>query len=234
MRNHKEQGRFSGFERTGTRPVWKVWTGSTRGAVRFAGMTAREAARHYRRLEEFERQTRQPGRQNGALGRNGLAVARAFLFRFLNHRTGQLDPSYETIARAAAISPSSVHRGLRALRAAGVLDWVRRCTERLDEAGRYCLEQVSNAYGFRPLAQWLGYRTAPAAPPPEPGTWGDHPCGTREPLTEAVAAGVDMPLLTKARLLEGDPANPLAMALARLGRTLAGDRQDKALPGLSA
>ena len=30
-------------------------------------------------------------------------------------------------------------------------------------------------------------REPPEAPPPQPGTWGDHPCGMRDPLTEADA-----------------------------------------------
>jgi len=93
-------------------------------------MTPREAAELY-----GERQTRGPGRQDGALGRNGLAVLWALLFRFLNYRTGELDPSYEAVADQACISPRSVARGLKSLRAAGSLNWLRRCTP-IIEAGR--------------------------------------------------------------------------------------------------
>jgi hypothetical protein len=48
-------------------------------------------------------------------------------------------------ARAACISVRSVARGLRKLKAAGVLNWQRRCSEGRDQAGRWRLEQDTNA-----------------------------------------------------------------------------------------
>jgi hypothetical protein len=50
----------------------------------------------------------------------------ALLFDFINYRTGALYPSWAAIAEAACISESSVGRGLAKLKAAGVLNWLRR------------------------------------------------------------------------------------------------------------
>lgn len=169
-----------------------------------------------------ERQTREPGRQDGALGRNGPAVLRALLFRFLNYRTGQLDPSYEAIADQACISPRTVARGLKSLREAGLLNWLRRCTP-IIETGRCVLEQLSNAYAPLPVSQWRGYRPSfKRAPPPAP-----HPdtCGAHSRLPDALAAAViarreSGPGRAVLRELESDPTNPVAKALARLGRAL--------------
>jgi len=70
--------------------------------------------------------------QDGAIGRNSLAVARALIYGFLNWKTGRLDPSHQEIAKRANIAPRSVARGLDALRRAGVVEWVRRCVETTD------------------------------------------------------------------------------------------------------
>ena len=164
---------FPGFEQS-TRAPWPVWKGSaniTKSKVKPPpAMTRQDAARYYQQLEAFEGRTRLPGRQDGALGRNGLAVARAFLWRFLNWRTGRLDPSYDEIAKAANISPRSVARGIQALRRAGVLEWVQRCIETTDKAGRFALAQISNLYAFRAVARWIGFtaedQATPAEPPP--------------------------------------------------------------------
>jgi len=198
------------------------WSDSTTKPAKWQRMTKDAAKEIYRQAEDFERQTRQPGRQDGAIGRNGLAVLRALIFGFLNYKTGQLDPGYESIAKRGCISERSVARGLVKLKAAGVLNWVKRCTP-IIEAGRCILEQLSNAYALLPVSQWRGYRPTPKhSPPPrpEPGTWGDHP-----PLPDAITAA----LIERREggtgrgfidALESDPGNPLANALARFGRAL--------------
>jgi hypothetical protein len=89
--------------------------------------TQAPGVRLYHKARRFERRTRQAGRQDGALGRNGLAVRHALLFDFLNYNSGQLDPAYATIAKQACISVRSVARGLVNLKVAGVLNWLRRC-----------------------------------------------------------------------------------------------------------
>lgn len=217
---------------TPTHAVWPVWANSARHQVKPPKpATKAEAVRLWHRLREFERQTRRPGRQDGTVTRNGLAVAHALIFDFLNHRTGRLDPAYETIARKAAISIRSVARGLQALKAAGVLAWVRRCVEVMRD-GRYSLEQESNLYHLQPVTAWRGYDAPREAPAPEAGTWGDHPCGIRDALTEAVAdIRQGAAVLTTLKQLENDPRNPLAAALARLGRAIEAHPLPECQPG---
>ena len=202
-----------------TRSPYRCRKDSTTKPVRFAPMTRQEAARLYQQAERMECATRRPGRQDGAIGRNGLAVLRAFLFGFINHKTGQLDPSHAAIARKAAISVRSVIRGLKALRTAGLVNWVRRCIEAVRD-GRFSLEQETNAYAVLPASQWAG--AAPPCPVPDPGTWGEHP-----PLPDSItAACLDIKAGASSRAilaaLESDPADSLANALARFGKAVAG------------
>ncbi len=206
-----------------TYAAWPVWKDSARAEVKFQPMPRRRAARLYHDARRFERQTRAPGRQDGAIGRNGLAILHALIFDCLNYVSGRLDPSYATIARLANISVRSVARGLAKLKAAGVLNWVRRCIERVLD-GRFTLEQETNAYAVLPASQWRGYAPPPPPPPPAPGTWGDHPA-LPDMLTQAVAeqkcGGSPQNVLS---LLEADPTDALALSLARLGRTLFGPK----------
>ena len=180
---------------------WPVWRDSVAGPVRYAPLP--------------KRQTRQPGRQDGAIGRNGLAVLHALLFDFLNYASGRLDPSYGRIAEKAAISVRSVARGLVQLRAAGVLNWLRRCREDHDASGRFQLRQESNAYAVLPARQWRGYLAPPDPPPPDPATW------AAPPLPDVIEQAFGMsnagagPAAVLQRLKD-DPSDKVAMALAGL------------------
>jgi hypothetical protein len=196
-----------------------VWSGSIGAPVKFQPLAKREAARRYHQARRFERQTRQPGKQDGMISRNGLAVLHSLLFDFLNHRSGRLDPGYAAIARAANISVRSVARGLRKLKEAGVINWLRRCSSALDEAGRFTLMQQSNAYSVCPSSQWKGYSEPPPVFP-EAGTWGEHRCGERDPLAEAFAArrqGASTLAMLRG-LDEADAGEGVDGALLRLGR----------------
>ena len=197
---------------------WPVWSDSTRRPVKFAALPKRQAVKLFHKARRFERQTRTPGRQDGALGRNGLAVLHALLFDFLNYASGRLDPAYAKIAEKACISVRSVARGLVSLRAAGVLDWVRRCREGRDDLGRFRLEQESNAYGVRPASQWKGFHEPPAPPAPHPTAWGAVP--PLPPVTDQAAADRAAGGSWEAQLtvLESDPGDKLGAVLARWGR----------------
>jgi hypothetical protein len=199
-----------------------VWRDSTTDDVKFSPMPKKAAAKLYHRARAFERRTRQPGKQDGALGRNGLAVLHALIFDFLDFRTGRLDPSYEAIARKACICIRSAARGLQALKLAGVLNWLRRCTATFKD-GRCVLDQDTNAYAILPSSQWLGYIEPSEAPAPQSGTWGDHPCGMREPLIEAdIERRTGTGMAAVIRQLELDEPRSLGAALASLGRTMLG------------
>lgn len=198
------------------------WSESTTADVRFHPLPKKQAVKLWHRARDFERRTRQPGKQDGALGRNGLAVLHALIFDFLDFRTGQLDPAQKTIAQKAGISPRSAARGLANLKLSGVLNWLRRCKESFT-GGRFTLEQETNAYAILPSSQWRGYVEPPEAPPPQSGTWGDHPCGMRDPLIEANIErrnGTDPEAVI--RQLELGERGSVAAALAGLGRAVFG------------
>src|SRR3954470_20517447 len=82
---------------------WPVWRDSTTKAVKFMPLSKKKAVKIFHKARAFERQTRQKGKQDGALGRNGLLVLHTLIFDCLNYATGRLDPALETIARKAAI-----------------------------------------------------------------------------------------------------------------------------------
>jgi Winged helix-turn-helix DNA-binding len=200
---------------------WPVWHDSTTKEVKFQPMAKKQAAKTWHKARRFERQSRKAGRQDGALGRNGIAILQVLLFDFLNYASGALYPSYAAIAEKANISLSSVWRGLKKLKEAGVVNWLRRCGEEWID-GRFTLRQDTNAYAVLPPSQWIGYSVPPPAPPPEAGTWGDHP-----PLPSALGLAVIVgreggDLTARIAALESDDSDPLARALAGLGRAMRG------------
>jgi hypothetical protein len=205
------------FARTAS-AVWPVWRDSTSKQVKFQPLPKKKAVRLYHEARRFERQTRtKKGHQDGALGRNGLAVLHTLIFDFLNFASGALYPSIASIAHAAGISPRSASRGLVKLKASGVVNWLRRCVEDWQD-GRFVLRQETNAYAILPASQWRGYAPEPQPPAPQSGTWGDHP-----PLPDALTlacreAAQGLPAMV--RELEADESDTLAATLARLGRRI--------------
>jgi hypothetical protein len=205
-----------GIDSPKTYAAWPVWHDSTPADVKFHPLPKKKAVRIYHEAREFERRTRQRGRQDGALGRNGLAVLHAMIFDFLNFASGRLDPGYAEIARMANISKRSAARGLAALKRCGVLNWVRRCENFIDATGRYCRAQLTNAYGIIPPSLWRGFTPTPEAPPPQPGTWGDHP-----PLPDQITLATDELHYGARRtaLAMLDAGDDLARALASFARS---------------
>jgi AraC-like DNA-binding protein len=211
------------FSTTKTFAPHPVWAGSVREA-RFAPLSKRDAVRAYHDARRFERQTRTAGRQDGRIGRNGLAVLHALIFDCLNFRTGRLDPSYETLARLACLSVRSVARGLAKLRSAGVLSWLNRVRLVQGPEGGAILEQDTNAYGICPTGHWKGYRAPVDPPKPEHGTAGEHPPlaagidAAAEAIRDGAAYGRTVPPETIISALESD-SDPLSRAMAALART---------------
>lgn len=209
----------------------RVWKNSARAEVKFRPLadnpreSRRRAARLWHDARRFERQTRKHGKQDGAIGRNGLACLQALLFDFFSHVNGRLDPSYETLARAANISIRSAARGLQALKAAGLLHWERRQHGEMRD-GRWCIVQETNAYGVLLQSMWRGFRRAPEASPPDPDSWGAAPpipSGLDAAAQAARDAADADPAPRRAmmmRALEDDPGDGLAGAIARLSRRL--------------
>jgi Helix-turn-helix domain len=212
---------FPGFAGPRTYAAWPVWKDSAREEVRFAPLPKKEAAKRWHKARRFDRQTHTPGKHGGALGRSGLAVFYVLLFDFLDHTTGRLEPSYDAIAQKAGVCRRTVSEALKRLRELGLLHWQRRCHEGKDEAGNFRLIQETNAYAVLPPSHWRGYHEPPPAPPPDPGTWGDHPPlpGTISQAADELRHGQQRTALS---LLDLDPADALAGALARLGRAILG------------
>lgn len=204
---------FAGHAHRAPSPVWRD---STTERPRFRPITKKDAAKLYREAQAFERVTRQPGKQEGALGRSALAVLNVLLFDFLSDPRGHCEPAKETLARRACMSISTVGRALVKLKAARVLGWTRQCVAEAGALGGVVWKQLTNAYYLSPVSQWLGHRPKPPAPPPEPGTWGD-PVRVPSILEQASAATNSREAIMA---LELDPCDRLAAVLARLGRTL--------------
>jgi hypothetical protein len=150
------------FRRSG-QPVWRnsyyegqiedrLWRpfegGNRRGAKRRIGAILK-SARELERRTRRERQKVHPGTRNGILGQIGLDVLEVLYNRFLDYRTGRLEPAIATIADAVGHSYAAVHTALQRLRRAGFIHWIRRSrpTENAGVAGPQ-VEQITNAYAM--------------------------------------------------------------------------------------
>ena len=122
-----------------SRAPWPVWRGSVAGPVQFVPMTRKAAAALWHKARQWDRETHQPGRHGGVIGRTALDVFYALALDFQNFRTGRLDPSLDAIARKAGCCRRAVVAALARLRDLGLLAWQRRCEEDRDaEGGSAC------------------------------------------------------------------------------------------------
>ena len=200
---------------------WPVWRDSTAKPVKFAPMSRKQAAKLWHKARVWDRKTHQPGRHGGVIGRAALGVLNVLLFDFLNYQTGRLDPSLETIAKKAGMARRTVVTALARLRGLGLLNWQRRCEEDRDEAGRFRLRQQTNAYALLSTSQWIGYRDNDP-PLPTPDTLG-APEPIPDPIEAAVAELAHGQRKAALAILETDPGDLLALALAALGRAIEGN-----------
>src|SRR3954452_15316134 len=111
-------------------------------------MSRKQAAQLWHKARRWDRDTRQPGRHGGIIGRTALAVLYALALDFQNFRTGRLDPSLDAIAEKASCCRRAVVDALARLRDLGLLTWQRRCQEDRDAEGHFRLRQCTNAYGL--------------------------------------------------------------------------------------
>jgi hypothetical protein len=202
-----------------TYAAWPVWSDSTTKEIKFQPMPKKAAVKLWHRARDFDRQTNKEGCHGGAVGHSALQVLHALIFDFLNYASGRLDPSYAAIAKAANVCERTVNNAITRLKALGILNWVRRCAESVRD-GRFVLEQETNAYAVLPSSQWRGYREPPEAPAPAAGTWGDHPplpSLLAQAAAERKAGGTLQGVIG---ILDSDPGDALALALARLGRAM--------------
>lgn len=125
----------------------------------------------------YELANKKPGNRNGPLG--GVAIELVELFaNMVNFRTGQLDPSIETLMRHLRRSRDAIVRALKALRDHGFLDWLRRYVPTGNEGRGPQVQQTSNAYRLSLPQRALQFL----------GRWGEappHPMITRRPRQSA-------------------------------------------------
>ena len=204
-----------------TYAAWSVWRDSTTHEVKFhpsAEEGGRPALAQGAPLRPPDPHAGQARRRRSGAPR--LAVFYVLLFDFLDYATGCLDPSYDAIAAKAGVCRRAVADALHRLKTLGLLHWQRRCREDKDEAGRFRLTQETNAYASLPPSQWLGYHRAAATAAAASFGMGRNtlpcPIRSRRP-SRSCGTGSARPRLA---MLECDPGDQLAGALARLGRAI--------------
>jgi hypothetical protein len=203
-----------------TYATWPVWSDSTMKKTRFVPLPKKAAMRIYHKVVKWNGSGKLAGCHGGVIGSHVLLVLQTLIFEFLSYGTGRLDPSYTAIQRKTRLCRQTVAKALARLKELGIINWIRRCREDRDDDGRFALRQETNAYAILPPTQWHGY-TDPIMPdPPHPATWGATP--PLPPLVEQAATdardGDSMRAIVSR--LDADPGDALALALARLGRTL--------------
>lgn len=166
--------RNSYYEGTIEGRIWRPFMGgNVRGAKRRIGAILK-SARELEKRTRRERQRQHPGVRNGILGEIGLSVLDVLYRRYLDFRTGRLDPAISTIAEAVGHSYAAVHAALRRLRQAGFIHWVRRSKPRDDADGAGPqVEQITNAYALllpKPLERMVASLLG-KAPQPDDASW---------------------------------------------------------------
>lgn len=224
MKTFAQAAGLPGFQQNKTYAAHRVWKGSTTAEIKTHALSRKECYRLYADAERFEEQTKRhrmsryrPGKlslREGAIGQAGLRVFYVLMFRFLNHTSGRLDPSYESIARKASLSIATVGRALARLKAAGMLNWIPRAMNEEGPEGGFLRRQISNLYAVVSSISWRGYRRPPDPPPPDPASWGATP---PLPALGLEPGGGPQRMQT---ILDGAPPGSLGEALARATRRL--------------
>ncbi len=162
--------------------------------------------------KRYELAERQKGERTGPLGSVAIEVLEFFV-NLVDFRTGRLEPSLDTIMGKVRRSRDAVVRALKALRAHGFLDWLRRYEPTGREGSGPQVQQASNAYRLslpEKALRLLG-RFGKAPPPPD-----DHVAAQAARAAELDAYRKALPLDELALFEAGD--NPLGRALAALGK----------------
>ena len=211
---------FPGFDSPKTYAAWPVWTGSTTDQIKWPKVVKEAVTNWYHKARNWNAAKEAAGRYGGTLGGSCMRVLECLAFDFQNYRTGRLDPSYEAIAGKTGLGRSAVAVALARLKQLGVIHWQQRSAHHW-RGGIFQLKQITNAYMLLPPSQWRGVDLPPEPPPPDPGTWGDHP-----PLPSVMEQALadrqhGASLKTALAVLEQDENDELAAACASLFRNVA-------------
>lgn len=164
--------------------------------------------------KRYELAERQKGERTGPLGSVAIEVLEYFV-NLVDFRTGRLEPSLDTIMGKVRRSRDAVVRALKALRAHGFLDWLRRYEPTDREGSGPQVRQASNAYRLSLPEKALRLLGRFGKAPPSPD---DHVAAQAARMAELDAYRKALPLDELALFEAGD--NPLGQALARLARSM--------------
>jgi biotin operon repressor len=211
---------FPGFDSPKSYASWPVWSDSTTAEIKWPKVVKTAVLAWYHKARSWNAKKEAAGRYGGTLGSSCMRVLECLAFDFQNYRNGRLDPSYEGIAAKTGLSRSTVATALARLKQLGIIYWQRRSDHHWLADGIFQLRQITNAYMLLPPSQWRGVELPPEPPPPDPGTWGDHP-----PLPSVMEQALDerqqgASLKAALAVLEQDETDPIAAACARLFRTV--------------
>ena len=129
--------------------------------------TRRDVQDVLKAAKKYELAERRKGERYGPLGSVAIEVLEYFV-NLVDFETGRLEPSIATIMSRVKRSRNAVVQALKALRAHGFLDWLRRYEPTGNEGRGPQVQQVSNAYRLslpEKARQLLG-RFGKAPPPP--------------------------------------------------------------------
>lgn len=177
----------------------------------FRPFKASERSRYLLAAERFEYATKEAGKRNGALGQTGLQVLRELL-RFIDFKTGRLDPAIDTLATRIRRARATVVAALKRLRDSGFLDWIRRYEPTYAEGFAPQVRQISNAYRLSLPARALALLGRLAEAPPPPDDWEQHKA---EQLAVYKAYVASLPTHNERLQADGVP-DDLAQVLGRL------------------
>jgi hypothetical protein len=171
----------------------------------------REISARLKAAEWYDRQNKEPGARNGALGHIGLEVLRE-LYRIVDFKSGRLEPAIDTIMQRIKRSRAAVVRALARLKKHGFLDWIRRTEPTENEGQGPQVRQVTNAYwfGLPQFALAFVKRVMGAGPPPD-----DDVARRATDAAEMESMIEALPMAERMAARVNDPQ--LAAILARLG-----------------
>lgn len=197
-------------------PVRRDSRAAGREGVFWRPVSRKEVERIILAAEKFELSGKLTGRKNGPLGSVAIEILRLFR-NVVDFRTGRLDPSIDYLMAKLRRSRDAIVRALKALRAHGFLDWLRRYVATGERGVRGPqVQQTSNAYRLSlpaAAARLIGRYFQPAPVPADE----QHRHEQRAAEIEAHKASLS---LAELPLFEIEDEG-LAAVLSRLGASIA-------------